>query len=340
MELFSTRGLPSAQKVSYWNDLACESFAQMEIQPHDAGRFDGTLRRERLGPVTVIDVFSAAAHIRHTRAHVARTSAPSYVLLTPLRREFELVLDHSRRVRVGAGEFCLIDQARPYELLHGDAVRTLCLAVPRESFEMQIPGATQLVGRLIRSNNAMARMLVGLLQNLGDETGPSGITRLPAAIGPSLLSFVIATYSTVIEAPMGRGVKARAMAYRVYIDSRLTDSELKPADVASHFGVSERYLRAVLRADGESFSTYLLRRRLMRCAHRLADRDWARSTITEIAFESGFGGATHFGQAFKLHYGVTPREYRHRNAIKQINGPPVAPIKRQRSVEQRHPLKP
>jgi AraC-like DNA-binding protein len=81
--------------------------------------------------------------------------------------------------------------------------------------------------------------------------------------------------------------------------------------VASHFGVSERYLRAVLRTDGESFSIYLLRRRLMRCAHRLTDRDWARSTITEIAFESGFGSATHFGQAFKLHYGVTPREYRH-----------------------------
>jgi AraC-like DNA-binding protein len=100
------------------------------------------------------------------------------------------------------------------------------------------------------------------------------------------------------------------MAYRAYIDSRLTDSELKPADVASHFGVSERYVRAVLRANDESFSAYLLRRRLMRCAQRLSDRDGQRSTITEIAFESGFSNATHFGQAFKLHYGVTPREYR------------------------------
>jgi len=282
----------------------------MEIQPRDAVRFDGTLRRERLGPVTLIDVFSAAVHIRHTRAHIARTPAPSYLLLTPLRREFELVLEHSRRVRVCAGEFCLIDHARPYELAHGDAVRTLCLDVPRHSFELQVPAAAHLVGKLIRPDNAMARMLVGLLRSLGDETGPSEVAGLPAQIGPSLLSFVLATYSSFVETPMGRGVKARAMAYRAYIDSRLTDSNLKPVEVSSHFGVSERYLRAVLRADGESFSAYLLRRRLMRCAHRLTDRASERSTITEIAFESGFNNATHFGQAFKTHYGLTPSEYR------------------------------
>ena len=98
---------------------------------------------------------------------------------------------------------------------------------------------------------------------------------------------------------MGRGTEARARAYRAYIDSRLTEPELRPADVAHHFGISERYLRSVLSADGEPFSSYILRRRLMRCAGRLTYPESRWSTITAIAFEAGFSNAAHFVQASK-----------------------------------------
>jgi AraC-like DNA-binding protein len=108
----------------------------------------------------------------------------------------------------------------------------------------------------------------------------------------------------------GRGAHARAKACREYIDSRLTDPDLHPAEVAAHMAVSQRYLRAVLAADGETFSSYVLRCRLQRCAQLLTDVDWRHRTITEIAFYSGFSSATYFGQAFKTRYGMTPRDYR------------------------------
>jgi len=66
----------------------------------------------------------------------------------------------------------------------------------------------------------------------------------------------------------------------------------------------------VLAAEGESFSSYVLRERLQRCAQVLADVAARGRTITEIAFQMGFGNVTYFGQAFKMHYGVTPRQYR------------------------------
>jgi AraC-like DNA-binding protein len=309
MASFSTRGLPAARKVSYWNEITSESFAQMEIQPRDATRFDGTLSREPLGPLTLMEVFSTAVHVRHTRAHIAKMSAPSYLLLAPLQREFELTLEHLPGIRVRAGEFCLIDHARPYDLIHGDGVRTLCLDVPRHSLEERIPEAARLVGQLMRPESSMSRMLAGLLRDLGNEAHASGVANLPPAFGHSLLSFVAATYSSCIEAPVGRGVGAKAKAYRAYIDARLTESELKPSDVALRFGISERYLRSVLSADGESFSAYLLRRRLERCARHLKS-DGEQRTITEIAFDSGFINPTHFGQAFKARYGCAPKMFR------------------------------
>ena len=66
----------------------------------------------------------------------------------------------------------------------------------------------------------------------------------------------------------------------------------------------------VLKADGESFSAYLLRRRLMRCAQRLCDPRYAGTTILEIALGAGFSSATHFADAFRARYGRCPRAYR------------------------------
>lgn len=310
MESFSTRGLPVGKRLAFWNEIASDTFAAMEVRANDAEQFHGVLQRERLGPLTVMNVYSSAVTIRHTREHVARMAAPSYLLLAPLQREMQLSPQGGASIRVRAGEFCLIDHARTYELTHGDAVRTLCVDIPRARLEARVPRAPEMVGRLIKPDSTPARVLAAVLRTLGTEMGPSGSMGLSPAFGESVLSVVAATYLSCTEGGAERGPEARAKAFRAYIDSRLGDPDLKPADVAAYVGVSERYLRAALATEGESFSSYVLRQRLQRCAQLLVDATWRDRTITEIAFQSGFSNVTYFGQAFKARYGMTPRDYR------------------------------
>jgi AraC-like DNA-binding protein len=310
VESFSTRGLPAGKKLAFWNEIASRTFAAMDVRPDDTAHFDGRLDRERLGPLTVMNVYSSAVRIRHAREHIAHMPVPSYLLLAPLQREMQLSSEGAGTIRVRAGEFCLIDHARTYELTHGDSVRTLCIDIPRERLEAFVPAAPKLVGRLMKPDSAASRLLQGLLRTLGNEIGPSGSAGLSPAFGDSMLGFIAATYSSCDEGTATRGAEARAKAFRAYINSRLTDPDLSPSAVASHAGVSERYLRAVLAAEGETFSSYVLRQRLQRCALLLRDADWRHRTITEIAFQSGFSNVTWFGQAFKTHFAVTPRDYR------------------------------
>jgi AraC-like DNA-binding protein len=324
MESFSTRGLPAARKVTYWNEISRDTFAHMDVQPHDTGRFDGALCRERVGPLTFMDVFSAAVRIRHTRAHIAQMSSPSYLLLAPLQRELELTMEGVPPIRVCAGEFCLLDHARPYELVHGDAVRTICVDLPRQSWDARVPVTSALVGKRMRADSAMSRMLVRHLQSVACEIGPDRSSILPPGFGQSLLDFITATYMASIEVPVGRGVAARAEAYRAYIDANCADPELTPAAVASHFQISERYMRTVLSSEGgDSFSEHLLRRRLERSAALLRDPHRFGSWITTVAFEAGFSNPTHFGSAFKFRYGVTPREYRRAQNVARAESPAV-----------------
>ena len=309
MDRYTTRGLSERRKIAYWNELSSEAFAAMEVTPRDALAFQGELRREAIGPLTLLDVHSDAARIRHTRAHAARARTPSYLLLTPLRGAFRLKVEREAAQDVATGAFCLLDHARPYELTHGDGVRVLCVDIPRRALQAVLARPEQAVGRLMRGDSGIARMLAVLLRETGNELEPSAPVRFPPAFAQGLLGLVAAAYSADDDLlPDGAAARRRALFGRM--DARLHDPMLSPDDIAREAGISTRRLRAILADGGESFSAYLLRRRLECCADLLRDAHWRTRSITDIAFRNGFNNATHFGHAFKRRYGMTPSDYR------------------------------
>jgi AraC-like DNA-binding protein len=310
MESFSTHGLPVSRKVSFWNEVSSETFAAMEVAPRDAHAFDGQLSRVALGSLTLMDVRSAAVRIRRTRAHIARAAEASWLLLAPLQRSLQISISHCPVVTVASGEFCLIDHAEPYEVTHGDATRALCVGIPRRLLDANPIHTERLAGCVMRADSTSARLLIAVLHALGLEFKPGAAATFAPETAQGLWNLILAAYSPAADASGAQGLAARARDVRADIDANLGDPRLRPADVAARCGFSERYLRTVLQSSGESFSEYLLRRRLEQCARLLRDPAWAARTVTEIAFHSGFSDATHFGRAFKTRYGLAPRDFR------------------------------
>lgn len=311
MEVFSTHGVPIDRKVTFWNEISSETFAVMEIAARNAAAFDGQLRRESLGQLTLMDVHSAAVRIRRTRAHIARTHEASWLLLAPLIRPLQLSIDGARAITVGSGEFCLLDHAQPYEIVHGDATRTLCVDIPRRLFDAGIGGSGRHAGRLMRSDSPGARLLVAMLRAIGAEFQEGSTLMLQPETSHGLWSLIVAAYADSAGPALPGSAAGRVRAIRADIDAHLTDPALCPAQVAMRCGLSERYLRRLMQSAGESFSEYLLRRRLELCARRLRDPSLRLRTVTEIAYGAGFSDLTHFGRVFKARYGVTPRGHRH-----------------------------
>ena len=227
MESFSTRGLSAPSKVAYWNALSSETFAAMEITPHDAAAFDGELRRESIGNLTLMDVRSDAVRIRHTHSHVARVPTPSYLLLTPLRGDFQMRLDRQTPRCVATGEYCLLDHAQPYELQHGDAVRVLCLDIPRTALGALLPRPEAAVGRIMRTDTSVSRLLAVLLREIGGAIEPLSPARFAQALAQGLLGFIAAAYADEPDA-MPCGAMTRRQALLIRIEARLQDPELAP----------------------------------------------------------------------------------------------------------------
>jgi AraC-like DNA-binding protein len=311
VQVFSTQSVPGPRKVEMWNSILGELADAVHVQPRDPLHFDGTLIRQRVGPMTLFEVRCASVRVSHHRRLAARSARPSFQVLMPVQSEFSLVHGDRPSIIVGTGSLCLIDRSSPYELLHGDGMRTIGLELPRALLESCMPQLMQYAGAVVRPDSPASRVLGGLLRSLGFELNSEdspGV--LPPMIATSVAGFVAAAFARAEKAAPSRGITGRLAAFREYADARLGDGEFRPAMLARHFKVSERYVRVVFSSSGESLSAFLLRRRLERAARLLCSEYYAQHTITQIALECGFNSASHFGQSFRHRYGQAPREFR------------------------------
>ncbi|MFF8999752.1 helix-turn-helix domain-containing protein [Streptomyces achromogenes] len=119
--------------------------------------------------------------------------------------------------------------------------------------------------------------------------------------------------------------RRQAMLARVnaFIDHNLGDPDLGPAEIAAHHHTSVRSLHALFRQQGESVAASIRRRRLERCRTGLTDPRMRLRPISAIAARWGFLRPADFSRAFRVAYGVTPRELR-QTALRGLpmpNGP-------------------
>jgi AraC family transcriptional activator of tynA and feaB len=311
VQVFSTHGVPAPRKVEMWNSMLGGLIDAMEVQSRDPWHFDGTLIRQRIGPLTMFEVRCTSVSVRHQRTLAARNSHPTFQVLMPLESEFTLTHGGGKPVTVGDGSSCLIDRTAPYEMVHGHGVRTIGVEFPHAMLEGFLPQAIRHGGAVADQHTPAGRVLAGLLRTLGSELTKGGAAQsLPSMIARCIAGFVAAAFRNPAQPQPGRGSRLRIAAYREYVESRLGDGDLRPVDVARHFGVSERYVRLVFQSSGEPLSAFLLRIRLARAAELLRNDYYAQHTITGIALECGFNNASHFGQCFRDRYGQAPRDFR------------------------------
>jgi AraC-like DNA-binding protein len=310
MEIFSTAGLPESRKLRFWNEMACDLFSHSEVRAPDPPRFDGSVRKVQAGPLSLANINCSASHFRRTKQHIAHGSEPGYSLIAPVHREFMLKTEFGKEITVRTGDVFLMDMAHCYESVNVADLRFLNVHVPRRIFEEHVNGAQQCVEHFLTRDSVVARILVGVLHSLYREITDTDTGDLPDNFGHSLLEIIAASYQPTARSSVARGPQARARRYRSYIDEHVMDCGLRPAVVASHFQVSERYLRMILKADGETFSTYVLKHRLTLGAEKLCDPKADHKTVMDIAFEVGFVNAAHFSEAFRAQFGVSPSQYR------------------------------
>ncbi len=311
VESYSTDGIESSRRTTYWNDRASECIVPLVSDPTDLDRFRGSIRRSTVGESMFIDVSSEAQVVRHTREHAARTRTPLFFVQLQILGECA-ERQFGREARLGAGDFTLCDTTRGFETSFRGPNRMLLLGIPRDRLRRNVPDPERLTAVPVRSTGGIGGLLSSFLLNFWGEYQRGMETAAAERCIATSLELLAAAYGGIAPTPAAARGLAEANLLRIlnFIEAHVKDHDLTLERVAGACKITPRYIHHLFANRDETPGNFIMRRRLELCAQALASPAQRHLTVTAIAFDHGFNSQTHFGRAFRAKFGTTPRDYR------------------------------
>jgi AraC-like DNA-binding protein len=151
---------------------------------------------------------------------------------------------------------------------------------------------------------------IGMIKEDGAVDAPE-LRQLAIAHVHDLVALAVGATRDAAFVAQGRGVRAaRLHAVKSDITGNLSRGDLTIGAVALRHDISPRYVQMLFESEGTTFSDFVRRQRLGRARAMLNDSRRADLTISQIAYEAGFGDLSHFNRAFRKLYHVSPSEAR------------------------------
>ncbi len=302
----STAGVPSAERLAYWNDVCMGAYGALLVDTDPEG-FQGALTTLSADQLQVSSVRSTPG--------VSRSSAKS------CRDEtvFSLQLVHSGRCRIRhagiecialPGDMIIADRGKSYELTFTEPIQGLVLSPPWARFGGYAETFEAVAGRRINVDSGPGAVLSTFIRSAWDQLVERDDEGWPESAAGTIWDLLEATLrgESGREIIAGGADRLRRDA-RALIDGHLWDPGFQSSGIAHALNVSARYLQMVFAEVGTTPSRLLLARRLDAAAARLRRLDRPCS-ITDIALECGFSDLSYFSRVFRSRFGVSARVYR------------------------------
>lgn len=305
---FSTEGIPIHERTARWAAILRDTLRiDSKFEPlTEAEKFEQSLVTWALGDVLLVSCEGSAFHAswQASRSNMALAS---------------INLDGHCICRYGSRPEVLLEARSiyPFPLADGGTVlypkptRRIAIAFPRTQLAESFPDWEQHAGCVLPADGGAAGMLLDMALSLLRNAGELGSSCRRAA-GQMLLNLLGAALGSA-EKEEESAEASRLRAYhrqriRQFILEHLADSRLSVPRIAQAVGLSPRYLHSLFTGEPLRLMQWVQEQRLERCRIRLSTPQDI-SSITQIAYASGFNDAAHFSRVFRKRYGLSPREF-------------------------------
>ncbi|MFA6271357.1 MAG: AraC family transcriptional regulator [Candidatus Paceibacterota bacterium] len=224
-----------------------------------------------------------------------------------------------------AGDFCLLGSNLPHtwltsEKVPGAVVRSLVVQFDPDRWGkkiLQLPEFARIADLLDRASHGLSFEGSVTAQIRRKMFRPTSSLRRFTALLEILEELGHSNARPLSLAPWGRG-RQRATDSRLdTVFAYLTENAGSPVSQADAAGLVRlspaAFSRFFRRTVGKTFQAYLSDLRLSEACRQLLE---SKRTISEIAFDAGFGNLSNFNRAFRLARGMAPGEFR-RQAVQE-----------------------
>ncbi|MHC5230946.1 helix-turn-helix domain-containing protein [Brucella sp. LJL56] len=210
------------------------------------------------------------------------------------------------------GNIVIIDLTQTVESQASGGSR-ITVVIPRDELE-KIVGWRNLHGLVMPADAAMTRLLFSYLSSLQSLSGDLDKTEAQSAQDAMLIllgASINGTEGGAIESlPVNLPIRKRILAY---IDENLSNPLLGPHLIVKNLRLSRSRLYRTFDTDG-GIARIIRDKRLDRAYRILVDERGRHVSFKEIAYRCGFHDGTQFTKAFKIRFGMSPRDAREADA--------------------------
>jgi AraC-like DNA-binding protein len=315
LEIWDTASVQKKHRFSYFREAVCTAFLQISPEMPETGFGAAQVKRLSITDGS-ISKLSASPH-RATRGKSELAHIPEDYLSVNLqltgRNHFRTSRDETLRQ---PGDLTLNYCNQPFsiDILPGEPYSMIGLFFKKSAIADFLKPGIQIQNANL-SHHSLGPALIGCLSVLNRRYLLASEQELASLYSASisLITASLAQDAGLIEGIATDQTRVRdglLSSIKSFIDDNLRDALLSPGMAAVRFGISVRYLHKLFSATGESFSDYVLSRRLEQAKQDLRDPAYDRLSIAEIGYRSGFNDLSSFYRNFKTRFDATPRQIR------------------------------
>jgi AraC-like DNA-binding protein len=309
--LFTTDNAPKPRRLALWQDIVCDVFVQLDCRSDLGGDFHGAITSAMVGNAKCSEVSSGRQRVFRTPSRIARAT-DDYILIALGKHGIGAVLQDGRETTIHPGEFALYDTTRPYELQFNDDFTQTIFQVPRAMLQRRIAGTENLTAVSFTPDRPLQKLAYNFISSvaeIADRLDPDSALRLSDQ-ATDLVAMAISERLSANALSSSTHRQALLCRLKAHILTHLPDPDLCLAETAAALGISPRYVSSLFADEQTSFQRFVLAQRLEHCKRDLSSPVHAHRHIGEIAFAWGFNDLSHFGRAFREHFGLSPRDWR------------------------------
>lgn len=307
---YSATQVMPAPRHQLWQDAVSKTYFPLDQRFGSGSKFSGSRGAWSLGLVSVShNVSDGLVYRRHERQLVAE-SEESYLITVPELGEIRFEQD-GRQVHCRPGSFLIERSHLPYEFSHRAPSALWVMKVPAAVLRARIARPERFASLQFDANRSVGAIFVDMLRLTGvriDEVDEP-VRALMGKQLVDLLAMAIEADERVLAGHSSSVRNAHLHRCEHFIRARLGDVRLSPQMVAEGCGISVRYLHQIFEAEDITVGAYIRNHRLLACKAMLRDPT-CRKSISEIAYEWGFGDQAQFSRNYRARFDCTPSETR------------------------------
>lgn len=276
------------------------------------------LAKAQAGLVPVARFSGYALGVRRTWKHIRQGPSNLYVIWFPLEGSVSVTQDEAHGEVVSNQQMVITCGDRPFHIKAlTDQGQSRCsqihVLVPKHLMRTHLPEIDRLCGKPYAAESGEAIVVRELFSTLIREAQTMD-ERSAAKLGSAALETLIGYIRSCSGTELDKGPQ-HAQLERIlsFVRQHISTQGLTVDHVAKGCNMSRRYVHYLMKHHNKSFSQFLWECRLEQADQWLSDRTFAHFNIVDIAYMAGFRSASHFSQAYRTRYGVSPKEARKRS---------------------------